>query len=95
MTPPLENHKVGVLYVAAGQSNEVEILANLDGSTRYNRFIKGLGTAVNLRKSSKGFYAPGLSDKGQDGDECYVWQDEIMQVGYWRLMKAFFLARVT
>ena len=79
-TPPLENHKIGVLYVREGQKLQTEILANRIGSPRYNSFLSGLGTLVSLKKASKGFYLPGLSDKGDDGDECYVWQDEIMQV---------------
>ena len=46
---------------------------------RYQKFLRGIGTVVSLNKASKGFVHC-LSDKGDDGDECYVWQDEIMQV---------------
>ncbi|XP_018019720.1 tuberin-like isoform X2 [Hyalella azteca] len=81
-TPPLENHCLGVLYVGYGQSTEQQILGNTVGSSRYQKFLSGLGTVVSLKKASKGFFLPGLSNTGDDGDECYVWQDEIMQVSF-------------
>ncbi|KAF2361373.1 Tuberin-type domain [Trinorchestia longiramus] len=82
MTPPLENHCLGVLYVGYGQTTEQQVLSNTVGSARYQSFLSGLGTVVSIKKASKDFFLPGLSDKGDDGDECYVWHDEIMQVSF-------------
>jgi hypothetical protein len=51
-------YKFGVLYVAAGQSTEQEILGNGGGSAIYEDFVNRLGRCVRLVSTS--VYAPAL-----------------------------------
>lgn len=41
VTPVVHTHKIGILYVAAGQTTEAEILANTCGSPSYTRVSWG------------------------------------------------------
>lgn len=78
---PYETHKIGVLYVGAGQaSNEIEILANQHGSLRYTEFLKRLGTLVRLRDVDENVFLGGLDRNGENGDFAYIWQDDVTQV---------------
>jgi tuberous sclerosis protein 2 len=78
--PVIDTHKVGVLYVAPGQTNQDEILANTYGSPAYTRFLEGLGRLINLR-GQKDVYAGGL-DPEVDGEYAYAWWDDIGQILY-------------
>lgn len=79
--PPLDIHKIGVLYVGPGQcNNEAEILRNRHGSTRYIEFLKNLGTLVSLKTSKENNLFINLETNGSDGLFTYVWMDDIMQV---------------
>lgn len=81
LIPPLDIHKIGVLYVGPGQSNnEVEILRNRHGSTRYIDFLKNLGTLVSLKTAKENNLFINLETNGADGLFTYVWVDDIMQV---------------
>ncbi|GMI30952.1 hypothetical protein TeGR_g7489 [Tetraparma gracilis] len=53
--------KVGVLYVANGQTHQRDILANKRGSAEYEKFVDKLGTTVDLG-AHKGFNGK-LDDK--------------------------------
>src|ERR1700731_4501 len=44
--PVIDTHKVGILYVAPGQTEEAEILRNAHGSPSYTRFLEGIGRLI-------------------------------------------------
>src|SRR5690606_30090618 len=48
-TPVVDFHKVGVVYVAPGQTQEVDILSNVMGSAHYADFIDSLGDLISLK----------------------------------------------
>lgn len=80
MTPVIDTHKVGIMYVAPGQKNEIEILRNTHGSPAYTRFLQGLGRLINLR-GQLDVYAGGL-DPDEDGEYAYAWWDDNSQILY-------------
>lgn len=43
-----EQHKIAVIYVASGQEEREQILANEHGSREFEQFVSGLGWPVNL-----------------------------------------------
>ena len=78
--PVIDTHKVGIMYVALGQTHEREILGNNHGSPAYTRFLEGLGRLINLR-GQVDVYAGGL-DPDEDGEYAYAWWDDIGQILY-------------
>ncbi|KAG7209739.1 hypothetical protein KM043_011368 [Ampulex compressa] len=80
---PYETHKIGVLYIGAGQaSNEIEILANQHGSLRYTEFLQRLGTLVRLKDVDESVFLGGLDRNGENGNFAYIWQDDVTQVAF-------------
>lgn len=76
----LELHKIGVMYVAPGQTTEIEILGNTTGSPAYAHFLSKLGHIIKL-KDQKSIYPAGLDTTSDlDGEFAYVWWDEISQI---------------
>ncbi|XP_068142782.1 tuberin [Drosophila tropicalis] len=83
LVPPFETHKIGVLYVGQGQcNNEVEILRNSYGSTRYVEFLRSIGTLVSLKEAEQNNLFIGLDKNGADGKFAYIWKDDILQVTF-------------
>ncbi|PWN53656.1 hypothetical protein IE53DRAFT_366166 [Violaceomyces palustris] len=82
LTPVVDFHKIGVLYVGPGQVKEVDILGNRQGSPAYNQFLSGLGDLVTL-KNQEDIYTGGL-DRENDihGRYAYAWKDAISQIIY-------------
>ena len=79
-TPIINLHKIGVVYVGWGQSNETEILANTVGSLDYVEFLKALGPWVRLH-GCKNIYTGGLDTENDlDGRIACYWKDDIAQV---------------
>ncbi|KAM6939958.1 LOW QUALITY PROTEIN: tuberin [Xenentodon cancila] len=78
--PPYDTHKIGVVFVGAGQvNNEVAILSNEYGSNRYAAFLTGLGKLIHLKDCDPDqIFLGGLDQYGDDG-EYYCWHDDIMQ----------------
>lgn len=76
--PVIDTHKVGILYVAPGQANEVDILRNTHGSPAYTHFLSGLGRLIELN-GQVDVYAGGL-DPQEDGQYAYAWWDDIGQI---------------
>ncbi|KAJ1358100.1 hypothetical protein KIN20_016410 [Parelaphostrongylus tenuis] len=74
--PGIEYHAVGVLYVDAHQETEVEILANAHGSERYSRFLKLLGSPIDLDKH------PGGLIPEHHGSYTYEYQDELSKITF-------------
>ena len=79
-TPVIDTHKVGVLYVAPGQTDEVDILRNTHGSPAYTRFLEGLGRLIQI-EGQQDVYTGGL-DPSEDGEYAYAWWDDIGQILY-------------
>lgn len=78
--PVIDTHKVGIMYVAPGQTKEEDILRNVHGSPAYTRFLEGIGRLINLR-GQVDVYAGGL-DPDEDGEYAYAWWDDIGQILY-------------
>ncbi|XP_067261241.1 tuberin isoform X2 [Chanodichthys erythropterus] len=79
--PPYDTHKIGVVFVGAGQANnEVSILSNEYGSNRYAQFLTGLGKLIHLKDCDPDqIFLGGLDQYGDDGEFTYCWHDDIMQ----------------
>ncbi|KAH9021119.1 hypothetical protein EDB83DRAFT_2270466 [Lactarius deliciosus] len=80
LIPVIDTHKVGIMYVALGQTHEREILGNNHGSPAYTRFLEGIGRLISLR-GQVDVYAGGL-DPDEDGEYAYAWWDDIGQILY-------------
>ncbi|XP_040576588.1 tuberin [Lepeophtheirus salmonis] len=80
--PAHETHKIGVLYIGPNQVNdEVGILRNISGSSRYTDFLDGLGNLINIRNIDKStHFIGGLDSEEGDGNFAYMWEDDVMQV---------------
>ncbi len=65
-TPSIDLHKIGIVYVAPGQKNETEILANTYGSPAYSHFLSTLGHLVPLA-NNRDIYTGGLDTS----PECF------------------------
>ena len=76
---PRETVKIGVLYVAPGQQNEKEILANDSGSYVFQEFLKTLGEVIQINTHLG--YIGSLDKDGSAGDHTIYyadWQYEII-----------------
>lgn len=75
----VDGHKVGVIYIGEGQTDEAEILANVSGSSDYVDFLNGLGTLVRLKGAT--FNTQGL-DREYDSDGAYTfcWRDRVTEM---------------
>ncbi|KAH8315273.1 hypothetical protein KR074_002701 [Drosophila pseudoananassae] len=83
LVPPFETHRIGVLYVGQGQcNNEVEILRNSHGSSRYVEFLRNIGTLISLKEAEQNNLFIMLDRNGADGKFAYIWKDEILQVTF-------------
>lgn len=77
--PTVDGHKVGVIYVGENQSNEIEILSNIQGSSDYTAFLSGLGTLTRLKGAN--FNTQGLDRRsGADGEYTFCWRDRVTEI---------------
>jgi hypothetical protein len=75
----VDGHKVGVIYIGENQTHEVEILANIMGSTDYTDFLTGLGTLTKLKGAD--FNTQGLDRFGDsDGKYAFCWRDRVSEI---------------
>ncbi|KAI9741906.1 MAG: Tuberous sclerosis 2-like protein [Cirrosporium novae-zelandiae] len=75
----VDGHKIGVVYVADGQSSETEILGNTTGTAEYEHFVAGLGTMVQLQDAT--FNTQGLDkDQNMDGEFTFAWRDRVTEI---------------
>ncbi|KAJ1300549.1 hypothetical protein OPQ81_002203 [Rhizoctonia solani] len=80
--PVMDFHKVGIIYVGPGQTNEREILGNRAGSPAYTHFLDNIGRLIQL-KDQKDLYTGGLDQHyDSDGKYAYAWWDVIIQMLY-------------
>lgn len=78
--PVVDFHKIGVIYVGRGQSEQREILANTYGSPEYVTFLEGLGDLVRL-KANSAIYTGGLdTETDEDGEFAYAYKEKITQI---------------
>lgn len=78
--PVVEFHKVGIIYIGPGQTDENEILANQAGSLAYETFLQNIGDLVRL-KNNKRIYTGGLdTSNDMDGQYTYIWSDKTTQM---------------
>ncbi len=78
-SPPVDGHKVGVIYIKEGQTQEAEILANTAGSPDYHRFLKGLGSLTTLKGAT--FNTQGLDRETDiDGKYTYCFRDRVTEI---------------
>ncbi|KAJ4145498.1 hypothetical protein LMH87_004347 [Akanthomyces muscarius] len=75
----LDGHKVGVIYIGEGQTDEAEILANVSGSSDYIEFLNNLGTLTRLRGAT--FNTQGLDrEYDTDGEYTFCWRDRVTEI---------------
>ncbi|TDZ68348.1 Tuberous sclerosis 2 protein-like protein [Colletotrichum trifolii] len=75
----VDGHKVGVIYIGEGQTQESEILANVSGSSDYVTFLNGLGTLTKLKGSK--FNTQGLDrEYNTDGEYTFCWRDRVTEM---------------
>jgi hypothetical protein len=78
-TPTVDFHKIGVIYVGAGQIEEREILANTMGSPDFTDFVDGLGELVRLKGTD--LNTGGLDhEEDFDGEFAYFWRDRTTEI---------------
>lgn len=75
----LDGHKVGVIYIGEGQTEETEILANVSGSSDYIEFLNNLGTLTKLKGAT--FNTQGLDrEHDTDGQYTFCWRDRVTEM---------------
>ncbi|KAH6892112.1 hypothetical protein B0T10DRAFT_401441 [Thelonectria olida] len=75
----VDGHKVGVIYIGEGQTDEVEILANVSGSSDYVQFLNNLGTLTKLKGAT--FNTHGLDREfDSDGQYAFCWRDRVTEI---------------
>ncbi|KAL1884175.1 hypothetical protein VTK73DRAFT_5311 [Phialemonium thermophilum] len=75
----VDGHKVGVIYIAEGQTKEADILANTIGNPDYVEFLHGLGTMVRLKGAT--FNTQGLDREfDTDGKYAFCWRDRVTEI---------------
>jgi hypothetical protein len=77
--PTVDGHRVGVIYLAEGQADEVEILRNTYGSADYTSFIGNLGFLTRVKGAK--FSLQGLDQQDDtDGEYTYCWRDRATEI---------------
>ncbi|EPS39017.1 hypothetical protein H072_7218 [Dactylellina haptotyla CBS 200.50] len=77
--PVVDFHKIGVVYVGSGQTEETEILSNVMGSSDYTDFVDKLGDLIALQGST--INSGGLDrEHNMDGEFAFYWNDKITQI---------------
>jgi hypothetical protein len=75
----VDGHKVGVIYIGENQTNEIDILANVQGSSDYTEFLSGLGTLTRLKGAK--FNTQGLDRQNDtDGEYTFCWRDRVTEI---------------
>ncbi|RFU25679.1 hypothetical protein B7463_g10662, partial [Scytalidium lignicola] len=75
----VDGHKVGVIYIGENQTDEVEILSNVMGSSDYTDFLTRLGTLTRLKGAK--FNTQGLDrEYDSDGEYAFCWRDRVTEI---------------
>lgn len=78
--PVDEFHKIGMIYMAAGQTKESEVLSNTTGSYQYHWFLSQIGKFIKLGESENS-YTGGLQG-GSDGEYALIWNNRRTQLAF-------------
>ncbi|ODO11935.1 hypothetical protein I350_00719 [Cryptococcus amylolentus CBS 6273] len=78
-TPVIDTAKFGVLYVGPGQTDEKDILANVEGPPLYQAFLAGLGQLIKLKGQTDVFTGGMNREDDSDGEVAYAWWDDLVQ----------------
>lgn len=78
--PTVTSHKFGVIFLADGQTDESEYLANTTSSPDFERLLEGLGYKVSLQPPLQ-FKPQGL-EYPRDGESTIAWRDRVEEVVY-------------
>lgn len=78
--PTVDSHKIGVILLKDGQTQETEYLVNTSGTENFDEFLNSLGTRVSLEQPCP-FISWGLVH-GEDGTETIAWRDRINEIVY-------------
>jgi tuberous sclerosis protein 2 len=79
-TSTVDMHSIAIMYVAPGQTTEVEILGNSHGSPAYTRFIDGLGRLLRLKNQHDVHIGSLDRERDEDGEYTYAWWNDLVQV---------------
>ncbi|KAL2067983.1 hypothetical protein VTL71DRAFT_16081 [Oculimacula yallundae] len=75
----VDGHKVGVIYIGENQTNEIDILSNIQGSSDYTEFLSRLGTLTKLQGAK--FNTQGLDkESDSDGQYTFCWRDRVTEI---------------
>ena len=75
----VDSHKVGVIYIGEGQTEEAVILSNVSGSNDYVEFLNNLGTLTRLKGAK--FNTQGLDREYDfDGEYTFCWRDRVTEI---------------
>jgi hypothetical protein len=75
----VDGHKVGIIYIGEGQTDEVEMLANVSGSSDYVEFLNNIGTLTKLKGAT--FNTQGLDrEYDSDGQYTFCWRDRVTEI---------------
>jgi hypothetical protein len=77
--PERDCHKIGVIYVKEGQDQQQEILCNMGGSDRYEKFLDSLGWRTTLNKHL-GFLGGLDATMNSTGSEAPYYADYKLEV---------------
>jgi hypothetical protein len=78
--PTVTSHKIGVLYIGPGQSEEAHYLPNTTASRDFGRLLRGLGYQVSLKPPLR-FNPQGLTHP-EDGEHTIAWRDRVEEIIY-------------
>jgi hypothetical protein len=75
----VDGHKVGIIYIGEGQTEENVILANVSGSSDYLEFLNNIGTLTKLKGAT--FNTQGLDrEYDTDGQYTFCWRDRVTEL---------------
>lgn len=77
----VDSHRVGVIFIGEGQTNEQDILANVMGSADYTVFIEALGEGKLVRLKGAKMNSQGLDREfDSDGTHAICWRDRAVEM---------------
>ncbi|ELP91655.1 tuberin, putative [Entamoeba invadens IP1] len=83
---PRETHKIGIVYVARGQSTEEEVMSNCKGSDEYYKFTSQIGETIKLENWQR--YSGGLDTKcGSDGPTSTYYSNQKYEIMFHEVVK--------
>ncbi|KAI9793348.1 MAG: Tuberous sclerosis 2-like protein [Peltula sp. TS41687] len=75
----VDGHKVGIIYISEGQTNEAEILSNVIGNEDFTSFLGQIGTLTRLKDAT--FNTQGLDrETNMDGEFTICWRDRVTEM---------------